>query len=135
MGPVWYSSVFAQREPRGPTLIVDLDGTIADEAHEELAKNEPLPGCKEALDALRGAGYEIVVFTCRMNSESRPAHVMALQKAAIEEWLARHEIPFDEVYDGKHGKPRAEFYLDNKAIRITPENWADVAREILGGRA
>lgn len=134
MGPVWYSSVFAQREPRRPTIVVDLDGTIAGEASKELDDNEPLPGCKEALDELRGAGYEIVIFTCRMNSEDRPAHEIASEKAKIGEWLAKHDIPFDDVYDGRYGKKRADFYLDNRAIRITPENWADVVKEILGSR-
>jgi capsule biosynthesis phosphatase len=134
MGPVLYSSVFAKREPRRPTIVVDLDGTIAGEDSHELDKNEPLPGCKEALDEIKAAGYEIVVFTCRMNSEGRPAYVIALQKAAIEDWLTRYKIPFDEVYDGRYGKKRADFYLDNKAIRITPENWADAAKEILGSK-
>jgi hypothetical protein len=133
MGTPWYASVFAQRKPSQPTLVVDLDGTIAGDEHEELDKNEPLPGCLEALTKLKDAGYKIVVFTCRMTPGARPPYVMALQRVAIEEWLAKHKIPYDELYDGLKGKPRAVAYLDNKSIRVTPDNWGDVASQILRG--
>lgn len=42
------------------------------------------------------------------------------------DWLARHEIEYDEIY---FGKPNAEVYIDDRALRF--ENWEEVTEERL----
>ncbi len=42
------------------------------------------------------------------------------------EWLDRYEIEYDEIY---FGKPNAQIYLDDRALRFT--SWADVTDEVL----
>jgi ribonucleotide monophosphatase NagD (HAD superfamily) len=130
---MWYSGVFAQRSRRRRTLVVDLDGTIAHEEHEELKANEPMEGVREALQRLSDAGYEIVIFTCRMNRKDRPPYVMALQKAAIEDWLKSHQIPFDRIDEGYEGKPRGDFIIDNKALQYNghPNDWENICNYVL----
>ena len=42
------------------------------------------------------------------------------------DWLDRHGIEFDEIY---FGKPSAELYLDDRALRC--QDWAGITPELL----
>ena len=44
--------------------------------------------------------------------------IIANQAPIVFEWLKKHEIPYDEIH---FGKPLADFYIDDKAIRL--EDW------------
>lgn len=40
----------------------------------------------------------------------------------MTDWLIDNDIPFDLIDDGKSGKPIADFYIDDKALRFV-NNW------------
>jgi hypothetical protein len=88
---------------------VDLDGTICtEEATFERALAKPLPGAREALAALIGAGHTVVIYSSRSWSELR----------MTQAWLDENNIP----YNGLHlGKPVADLFIDDRAIQFT--NW------------
>jgi hypothetical protein len=44
-------------------------------------------------------------------------------------FLEEHKIPYDEIDDGTKGKPLADYYIDDKAIRFT-DNWVGIAGAI-----
>ncbi|MGH3431044.1 MAG: 5' nucleotidase, NT5C type [Mycobacteriales bacterium] len=88
-------------------LNVDLDGTICTEEQTfERALAKPIPGAREALAAMIEAGHTVVVYSSRSWSELK----------MTEAWLREHAIP----YSGLHlGKPVADFFIDDRAVRFT----------------
>lgn len=92
---------------RAKTVMVDLDGVLCtEEAFFDRPLAEPIAGAREALQKLRAAGYVVVVYTARGWNEKRPT----------ERWLAEHGFE----YDGLHmGKPVADYWIDDRAIRFT----------------
>ena len=44
----------------------------------------------------------------------------AEMKTKIEDWLQRHKIEFNQVWDGP-GKPPSHAYIDDKAVACRPE--------------
>ena len=99
------------------TILVDMDGVICTEEKTfERALAKPIPGAKEALEALKAKGHTLVIYSSRSWSELR----------MTETWLKDHGIP----YDGIHlGKPVADRILDDRAVRFT--GW-DAALKDLG---
>lgn len=99
-----------------PSVVVDLDGTIAREDSDDLVANEPQPGVQEALRRLRDAGFEVVVFTCRTNLNGTPRQGPEDDLDEIKAWLDHHEVPYDRIDLGYEGKPFGVAYVDNKAV-------------------
>jgi len=128
---IWYQSVFANKKKSDKTLVVDFDGTLAGDTYPEIGA--PLPHVKESLSALKEAGFEIVIFTCRLaKNDGRPDKDISEQKKQIESWLKDHEIPYDRIDDGQNGKPHALFYIDNKNIEYRGGNdWERICSLIL----
>jgi len=108
--------VASEKTIRKPSVVVDLDGTIAREDSEDLMANEPQPGVQEALQRLMDEGFEVVVFTCRTNTKGTPRQGVGDDVEEIKEWLAKHEVPYDKIDTGHEGKPFGVAYVDNKAV-------------------
>lgn len=106
----------------GKTVAVDFDGTIHPYTDgwcgSTPADEEPLPGAREFLHALRDAGFRIVVSSCRAD------HAEGLD--GIRQWLARYGLDF--VAEVTHLKPAAIAYVDDRAVSFRPNsldgNWA-----------
>jgi hypothetical protein len=51
------------------------------------------------------------------------------------EFLDKEGVPYDEIDDGSRGKPLADLYLDDKALRVE-DNWEEVEQWVTrnGGR-
>ena len=98
--------------PRPKTIMVDLDGVICTEERTfERPLAEPIAGAREALQQLRAAGHTIIIYTARNWPEYR----------VTKKWLDDHGFE----YDGLHmGKPVADIWIDDRALRFT--NWNDV---------
>ena len=104
----------------GSTVIaVDFDGVIHRYSkgwQDGAIYDPPMAGCKEALENLMEQGCHIVIHSARKDT------------AAIEEWMKKHQIPFDRF--AEHGpKPYAHFYLDDKGLRF--ENWPQAVDDIV----
>lgn len=107
-------------------ICVDLDGVICRlrEPGQDYPDLEPVPGAKEKLQELRAAGHYIILNTARhmKTCQGNVGLVVARKGAITLKWLADHGIEYDEIY---FGKPHADIYLDDNAVRF--ESWDDIA--------
>ncbi len=111
------------------TIICDFDGTIA-EWGKYPEPGSPTSRVKESLQELKDMGFEILISSCRTSNEmSKHPIDKEIEKRRIEEYLLKHEIPYDEVL--KTDKPIATFYIDDRAIRFNG-NWQEVLEQIKG---
>lgn len=115
------------------TIAVDFDGTICDFAYPQVG--EPKKGVREALEKFKALGFKIIIFSCRTSHylpevfgvKSSPSRQWAIK--VMVDFLAEHKIPYDTIDDGELGKPLADFYIDDKAVRFE-NNWAAIAHAI-----
>jgi capsule biosynthesis phosphatase len=73
----------------------------------------------EKLRAYRADGFEIVICSSRnmRTYEGQIGKINANTLPVILDWLARHDIPYDEIHVGKPWCGTEGFYVDDKAIR------------------
>jgi capsule biosynthesis phosphatase len=107
-------------------ICIDLDGVICQlrkpgQGYPDL---DPVPGAVDKLRQLRAAGHYIIIATARhmKTCDGNVGKVVARQGAITLDWLARHEVEFDEIH---FGKPHAEIYIDDNALRF--EAWDGIA--------
>ncbi len=111
------------------TIAVDFDGVMHKNSkgfHDGTIYDDPLPGTKEALAYLYKKYSRLVIYTCKANPE-RP---LVNGKTAVEmiwEWLEKHEMK-EYICEIMYGKPRATFYIDDKAISF--KTWEQTLDEI-----
>lgn len=141
-------------------VAVDYDGTVADTDGRPYDSPEVpalVSGVRDGLMALKRAGHKLILFSCRANRALREdpmldplvrAGVKRLDRAAWEKARPVHEaryqrmlehveaaLPgvFDAVDDGRQGKPEAQLYIDNLALRfghgLRGSSWATIATE------
>lgn len=129
---LWYSGIFANKKESDKVLVVDFDRTIAEDKYPDIG--QPLPHVIDALSTLRQAGYEIVIFTCRLTrDDSRPKSEIEEQKEKIEKWLKEYKVPYDRIDDGRNGKVHARYYIDDKNIEYRGgADWERICEHILG---
>lgn len=98
------------------TVAIDFDGVLykvgGNPVHPELDV-EPLPGTKEAIQAIHAKFPRLILHTCRARedrSESSISHIQA--------WLEKYDLAqyFVEI---TAYKPRVTYYIDDKAVRHT----------------
>ena len=106
------------------TCCIDFDGTIVEGAFPKIGKLKP--GVVEAIEKLSKTFF-IVVYSCRNNSElnSRGRRYYNEMVAFLKE----NKVPHDGVDDGSRGKPIAEYYIDDRAIRFN-DNWSEIAEAL-----
>lgn len=113
-------------------IAIDLDGTICPTKegndYRDYAHLEPYPGAAERIRQLRSAGHTVIILTARnMGSCSSNLGMVVARVGKITlDWLERHGIEYDEIY---FGKPHAEVYLDDRALRFT--SWDEVSEASL----
>lgn len=94
--------------------MVDIDGVICTEEKTfERPLARPIDGAQEAIAALRKAGHTVVLYTGRGWPEYR----------ATKAWLDQHGFEYDGI---QMGKPIADIWIDDRAIRFT--NWKDTLK-------
>lgn len=111
-------------------IVVDLDGTICPirQDPQTYADLEPLPGAIDKLNGLREEGAYIIIQTARnmATQKSNVGKVMQNIGKVTLDWLAKYEVPYDEIY---FGKPNGEVYLDDRAFRF--QSWEEISLESL----
>lgn len=116
------------KEQTSKNICVDFDGVIHKNSkgfHDGTIYDDPVEGTKEALEFL-SKNYNLIIFTCKARPE-RPLVNGKTGKELIQEWLEKHG--FDKyISEITHEKPRAWFYIDDKAIKF--EDWKQVLGEL-----
>ncbi|MDL1894824.1 capsular biosynthesis protein [Anaerolineae bacterium CFX7] len=111
-------------------IAIDLDGTICPikEPNQSYSDLEPLPGAAERIHELRAAGHYIIILTARnmATCQSNLGRVMKNVGKLTLDWLEQYGIEYDEIY---FGKPNAEVYIDDRALRFS--DWAEITMELL----
>jgi capsule biosynthesis phosphatase len=107
-------------------ICIDIDGVLCELRRPEqtYAEVSPLPGAIEKMKALKQAGHYLILCTARhmATCNSNIGMVMARQGKTLFDWLAQHDLPYDEIW---FGKPHADVYLDDNGFRFT--NWNEIA--------
>lgn len=96
------------------TFAFDFDGVLAKydgwKGHHHMG--EPIEGMRELLLSLKEFGHTIIIFTTRGCNE-------------IHEWCEKYNMPHDYInhnpllQGNNPGKPIADFYIDDRAVRFT----------------
>lgn len=100
---------------------IDFDGVIhqcSKGFYDGTIYDPPVPGAKQALETL-SKKYRVIVFSAK----AKPDRPLIGGKTGVEliwDWLDKHEMS-DYVCEVTAEKPRAVFYVDDKAVRFT--NW------------
>lgn len=111
-------------------LVFDLDGTLThDDPSVSYAERRPNQAMVEKLRAYRGEGFEIIICSARnmQTYAGQVGKINANTLPVILDWLARHDIPYDELHVGKPWCGTEGFYVDDKAIR--PSEFLALSRE------
>jgi len=101
-------------------LVFDLDGVLAlDDPARPYPEREPNPPVVEKLRQYKAEGFEIVICSARnmRTFGGQIGKINANTLPLIIDWLARHEIPYDEIHVGKPWFGTEGFYIDDRAIR------------------
>lgn len=85
----------------------------------------------------RGLGYRIIIHSCRtchwhydiFGGDPKQPTLLRPTVIAMISWLNKWNIPYDEIDDGTRGKPLANYYIDDKAIRFE-DNWPEIQHRI-----
>ena len=91
-------------------VAVDFDGVIYDKTSGTI-----IPGADKALQDIKKAGNEILIFT------SRPDYARGDIKAILE----AHNVPYDQI---QGGKPFYDLFIDDRALHFT--DWLDLKEVI-----
>ena len=115
-------------------IVIDLDGTICTikKRDQSYADVTLIPGAKERLKEMRKQGHYIIIQSARnmATCDSNVGKVMKNIGKITLEWLERNGIEYDEIY---FGKPNAEVYIDDRAIRFT--TWKNLDEDTLKEKA
>jgi capsule biosynthesis phosphatase len=101
-------------------LVFDLDGTLThDDASVDYAERRPNVAVVEKLRSYHAQGFAIVICSARnmRTFEGQIGKINANTMPVILEWLARHQVPYDEIHVGKPWCGDEGFYVDDKAVR------------------
>jgi capsule biosynthesis phosphatase len=96
-------------------ICLDVDGTICytRTADQSYADVEPLPGAAERIRIWKGEGHYIIIQTARhmVTCHGNEGKVFVMGAKLLIDWLAKYDIPYDELY---FGKPHADLFIDDK---------------------
>jgi capsule biosynthesis phosphatase len=103
------------------TLVVDIDGTLCDvkAAGQSYADLVPRADMIARLREYQARGYRVLLYTAR-NMRTYDSNLGMINKHTAPlmlDWLARWDIPYDEILFGKPWPRSKGFYIDDRAIR------------------
>jgi capsule biosynthesis phosphatase len=102
-------------------IVIDVDGTLADRCGpgQSYAEVSAVPSVVQRIRGLKDQGYWIILYTSRnmRTYDGNIGRIMRHTAPVLVEWLARNEIPYDELHFGKPWCGHHGFYVDDRAIR------------------
>ena len=128
-----------------PRVCVDLDGVLARyEGWKGLDFTGPPIDGAVAFTRTLAEFAEVVIFTTRcavephrdeLDAHGRPASDLAPRLVHdVRYWLDKHGFHYDDVYVGQ-GKPLAQAFIDDRAVRCTPQLDGALAYTLAAARA
>ena len=115
-------------EQENKNLAIDFDGVIHKNSkgyHDGTVYDDPIEGSYEALEIL-SKKYNLIIFSAK----ALPDRPLVNGKTGVDliwEWLEKHNIK-QFISDVVSQKPRAVYYIDDKAIHFT--NWNNILNKI-----
>jgi hypothetical protein len=111
-------------------LAIDFDGVVHtfDKGwYDGTCYGEPVEGALVAIKEL-SEKYNIIIFTAKVRPD-RPLVNGKTGYELVDEWLGKYDVKqyIDEI---TYEKPRAEYYVDDKAIEFT-NNWNEVKDRLI----
>lgn len=102
-------------------IVLDVDQTLTVEKHDGISYADVGVAelVKQRLLELKAEGYWIILNTSR-NMRTYDGNIEQIMKhtaPVMLDWLARHDIPYDEIHFGKPWCGDSGFYVDDRAIR------------------
>lgn len=95
----------------------DLDGTLcrSREENQEYKDVEPIKGMCALVRRLKCSGHYIIIYTARnmVTFDGNVGKIIKHQVPIIQEWLKKHDVPYDELVVGK---PHADYFVDDKGV-------------------
>jgi hypothetical protein len=107
---------------------IDFDGVIHKNSkgfYDGTVYDQPVDGVYEALESI-SKKYDIIVFSAKAKSD-RMLINNKTGKELICDWLDKYNLS-QFVKDVTAEKPRAVYYIDDKAIKFT--DWASCLKEV-----
>jgi capsule biosynthesis phosphatase len=102
-------------------IVIDVDGTLAGRpgSGQSYADVIAVASVVSQIRSLKKQGYWIILYTSRnmRTYDGNIGRIMRHTAPVLIEWLARHEIPYDELHFGKPWCGHDGFYVDDRAIR------------------
>lgn len=113
------------------TLVVDIDGTLCGikTAGQSYAELIPKQAMIDKLREYQAKGYRVLLFTSRnMNTYKNNLGLINKHTAPVLlEWLAKWDVPYDEILFGKPWPRKKGFYIDDRTVR--PDEFLSMSEE------
>ena len=109
-------------------VAIDFDGVIYKNSkgfYDGTLYDDPIDGVKDALNKI-SKKYNIIIFTAKVKS-NRPLVNGKTGTQLVWEWLKEHKMD-KYVTEVTAEKPRAIYYIDDKAIKFT--DWESTLEKI-----
>ena len=113
------------------TLVVDIDGTLCGIKNpgQSYADLEPRQEMLDKLAEYQKKGYRILLHTSRnMNTyKNNLGQINKHTAPLLLGWLAKWEVPYDEILFGKPWPRKHGFYIDDRSVR--PDEFLRMSEE------
>tara|TARA_R110002020_G_scaffold265980_3_gene480821 strand:+ start:3140 stop:4147 length:1008 start_codon:yes stop_codon:yes gene_type:complete len=111
-------------------LAIDFDGVIHnfDKGwHDGTCYGDPIEGSLEAIKKL-SEKYNLIIFSAKVRPD-RPLVDNKTGKELVCEWLKKHGV-MKYIQEVTHEKPRAKYYIDDKALEFK-DNWFNILERVM----
>ncbi|MFC6206078.1 HAD family hydrolase [Levilactobacillus tongjiangensis] len=103
------------------SLVVDIDGTLCDlkTSDQSYLDVAPKTSVINKIREWQKLGYRIILFTSRQmrTYEGNLGKINKYTAPITEKWLAKYDVPYDEIIFGKPWAGRGGYYIDDRAFR------------------
>lgn len=105
-------------------FVFDLDDTISRHKNRDYPNAMPIEDTIEKIRRLSEAGCTITIYSSRGQNSCKGdlALIEERNRGQVEEWLARHHVPYDRLV---FGKPLGDVYVDDKGVGLEEFLWEE----------